>query len=159
MVLDKLCDSVKSVKIEEQICEADYGEIPLTLERAVDICRTIEMTEEHLKEKTEVKVNAAYSRGRSNTRRGNAGYNRGTPRGTFHSRGRGSHAYDTNCGYCGRKHPRGMNNCPAYGTTCGQCNQMNHWARCCKNVHGYGYQSSRGDRGQNRGHRGQRSRS
>ena len=30
-VLDRLCDGLRSVKITERLCEADYGETELTL--------------------------------------------------------------------------------------------------------------------------------
>ena len=34
------------------------------------------------------------------------------------------------CGKCGRSHERG--NCPAYGTKCFKCGNMNHFKQCCR---------------------------
>ena len=37
-----------------------------------------------------------------------------------------------NCRYCGRKHPRDKNQCPAYGAKCQKCGKPNHFAAKCK---------------------------
>ena len=36
------------------------------------------------------------------------------------------------CGYCGRKHRRGRDNCPAWGKTCTSCGKKNHFAKICR---------------------------
>ena len=35
------------------------------------------------------------------------------------------------CIWCGEKHARLKNQCPAYGTTCSTCQQQNHFAKMC----------------------------
>ena len=37
-----------------------------------------------------------------------------------------------NCKYCGRKHPRDKNQCPAYGAKCQKCGLHNHFAIKCR---------------------------
>ena len=37
-----------------------------------------------------------------------------------------------NCKYCGKKHPRDKNLCPAYGAKCQKCGKPNHFAAKCK---------------------------
>ena len=37
-----------------------------------------------------------------------------------------------NCKYCGRKHPRDKNQCPAYGAKCQKCGKPNNFAAMCK---------------------------
>ena len=37
-----------------------------------------------------------------------------------------------NCKYCGKKHPRDKNQCPAYGAKCQKCGKPNHFAAKCK---------------------------
>ena len=37
-----------------------------------------------------------------------------------------------NCKYCGRKHLRDKNQCPAYGAKCQKCGKPNHFAAKCK---------------------------
>lgn len=38
----------------------------------------------------------------------------------------------TSCRYCGGKHPRVKEKCPAYGKRCNACGANNHFASCCK---------------------------
>ena len=40
------------------------------------------------------------------------------------------HKEDKDCAYCGRKHKKGQ--CPAYGKTCFNCNNKNHFSSMCK---------------------------
>ena len=167
-VLDRLCDGL-SVKITERLCEADYGETELTLDKAIEICKTMEMTEEHLREAEtkSVRVHAARvdnttdTRGRTRSRsRGNFARSSYHPRfemnprpatdrrfsrytrnvssfnpeddNDFQSYVNSSVGYKWKCDYCGRSHPHGRDNCPAYGTECGFCRKLHHWARCCR---------------------------
>lgn len=37
-----------------------------------------------------------------------------------------------NCRYCGGKHEKKKESCPAYGATCLKCQKKNHYAKCCK---------------------------
>ena len=37
-----------------------------------------------------------------------------------------------NCKYCGKKHPRDKNQCPAFGAKCQKCGKYNHFAAKCK---------------------------
>ena len=37
-----------------------------------------------------------------------------------------------NCKYCGKKHPRDKNQCPAFGEKCQKCGKYNHFAATCK---------------------------
>ncbi|XP_033126807.1 uncharacterized protein LOC117124619 [Anneissia japonica] len=50
-----------------------------------------------------------------------------------------SEAIRLQCKYCGWKHPRGHNSCPAYGKTCSLCSKRDHFASQCmqkkKKVH------------------------
>ena len=36
------------------------------------------------------------------------------------------------CGYCGRLHPKGWQNCPASGHKCKKCGKLNHFAKVCR---------------------------
>ena len=36
------------------------------------------------------------------------------------------------CGYCGGRHPRAKEKCPAFGKICNACGARNHFATCCK---------------------------
>ena len=37
------------------------------------------------------------------------------------------------CKYCGNKHIRDKDKCPAYGKSCKGCGKKNHFAKMCKN--------------------------
>ncbi len=65
MVIEGLCEGVKSKKLQEKLCDADFGNEELTRDRNIEICRKCEMTEVHLKNKEPVGVNSYSSaRGR-----------------------------------------------------------------------------------------------
>ena len=36
------------------------------------------------------------------------------------------------CKFCGRRHPRNKNLCPAYGSKCQKCGLANHFAKKCR---------------------------
>ena len=36
------------------------------------------------------------------------------------------------CGYCGRLHPKGWQNCPASEHKCKKCGKLNHFAKVCR---------------------------
>lgn len=40
-----------------------------------------------------------------------------------------------NCHYCGERHRKGKNKCPAYGHTCEKCSKKHHYESECKSVH------------------------
>ena len=96
MIRDRLVIGVADSKIRARLLR----EPELTLARALDICRTSEVTSEQLK--------------------------------SFDPQGETLHALKQRprCQYCGDVHkPR---ECPAYGTTCRNCNKKNHFAKVCK---------------------------
>ena len=39
---------------------------------------------------------------------------------------------DVECKYCGGKHARSRNKCPAYGKSCSICNKRNHFSSVCQ---------------------------
>ncbi|CAL8130302.1 unnamed protein product [Orchesella dallaii] len=39
-----------------------------------------------------------------------------------------------NCKFCGNKHERNKNKCPAYKQKCSSCGKQNHFAKCCKST-------------------------
>ncbi len=82
----------------------------LTLDKALDICRSSESTALHLQkmERTDEAVHQLKTKTKSH----------------------GSQHQKRNCKYCGDNHPRGK--CPAYGQECSNCQKRNHFAKVCK---------------------------
>ena len=41
------------------------------------------------------------------------------------------------CSFCGKRHAKNKESCPAWGKVCSKCRKRNHFARCCKspNIH------------------------
>jgi len=164
MILDRLCEGVKSERIAERLCDADFAEEELTLEKAVDICRQVDMTEEQLKDRKggaqQSSASAVHAVGVRNRNRGRS---RGRNKQNFNP-GRSTNYQESNsqerCGNCGLSHDEEQV-CPAAGSLCYNCGFRNHWARCCRqptSARQASYQS-RGPRGQHRGsYRGQPSR-
>ncbi len=156
MVLDRICDGVKNIKIEEKLCELDYGDDELSLEKAVEVCRRLEMTQEQMerkdsssREKDSSSRDAfpvSATRGPSASIRGSRGYMSRGPRFKYSNR-----ANSSSCDYCGLNHgPQAR--CPAYGTECSKCKKLNHWARCCHaNDRRYGNAQNRQYRNNQRG--------
>lgn len=102
-------------------------ESELKLEKAVDICRTYEMTERRLQaiNPTETENEAVhYNREKKSWKR------KEEEQGTSRRRGEYQEWSDKNCYYCAGKHRKG--NCPAYGKTCTICGMKNHIAKACR---------------------------
>ena len=92
-------------------------ESTLTIQKAIDICRTNEMAvsrRHKMEESSTIQFTRKEKKGgpRENTRR--------NPRPT------------RLCKYCGDTHAAA--NCPAYGKTCPKCNKKNHLAKVCQST-------------------------
>ena len=89
----------------------------LTLEKAIDICKSGETTAQHLKDLAAAKdpnaneVHTLKHRSEKKLRR--------DPKGA------------KKCKYCGGTHELKREKCPAYGKTWGKCGRSNHFAKVC----------------------------
>ena len=92
-------------------------ESELTLNRCIDICRANESTAIQLKAiGNEEDVNTM-------KRKPIHGY-KGAKKRAFN---------EIDCKYCGRKHNRKKEDCPAWGKSCSKCGMQNHFAVKCRN--------------------------
>ena len=110
-LLDELLRDRIVVGIKDQHTRARLlRESDLTLQKALDVCRSSELASLHLQkmEPTET-VHSMMSKRRSKK-----------PAQT---------AKDLNCSYCGNKHDKGK--CPAYGHTCEYCHRNHHFEAVC----------------------------
>lgn len=127
MIRDKIVFSARG-KLQELLLR----ESELDLDRAIDICRTQELTTKHLQEMNAAaqpekieKIQTEYQTNRSNRQPGrNQNFSnqdqRGGPR------------MITDCDFCGQDHRAGRRNCPAWGKTCNKCQAKNHFAIKCR---------------------------
>ena len=93
----------------------------LTLEKAIDICKSGETTAQHLKNlATATDSNEIQALKHRNERKPRL------PEDPRDSKGA------KKCKYCGGNHVIKKEKCPAYGKTCRKCGKSNHFARVCK---------------------------
>ena len=121
MLRDKIVFGVLDDSLRKQLLQKKG----LTLASCVDMCRAHEATAKQMKDMgangdDDVHVVRCYKK----TVKSKPGKTAGQPRTPDKSR------YE--CSYCGLKHARGRNNCPANGKKCSKCSKMNHFARKCR---------------------------
>ena len=114
MIRDKVVFGIQNQGVKERLLrEAD-----LTLEKALDICRTSETTKQQISamQTTKPAEDEVYRIEKSKFQ----------PSRQQHS------SASIQCDYCGTKHqPR---QCPAYGKTCNRCSKRNHFSSVCKSA-------------------------
>ena len=86
------------------------SEADLTLQKALEICRSFEQTQRQLRDiNNSTEKTYAVSRSASQRKGGLS-----------------------NCKYCNRQHEFSKGKYPAYGKRCRNCGKQNHFAICCK---------------------------
>lgn len=127
MLRDRIVIGITDHRIQQRLLEAK----DLTLEKAVDMCRSAELSKEHIKilHKSEVQV----VRSGNTDQRGKPSYNRDK---SIHNNNKFQNKFSNSnnlylCKKCHSKH--GPKNCPAYGKKCNRCNKFNHFSIGCKN--------------------------
>ncbi|KAJ8049054.1 hypothetical protein HOLleu_01612 [Holothuria leucospilota] len=89
----------------------------LTLQDAVDICKTDEATRNQLKSIDTESVNKVQQK-----------------KANGQQRDKKSVPMIHNCKFCGSSHPKRKEDCPAWGKTCKNCGKKNHFAAQCKSA-------------------------
>ena len=111
MLRDRLVIGVAGNSIRARLLR----ESSLTLQKAIDICRSSEQAAIHLQQMDPVEAETAhFVKNKQWTQKS----------------GKPDKAPNSNCKYCGKTHSKGK--CPAYGTTCSKCNKRNHYAKVCQ---------------------------
>lgn len=114
MIRDRIVFGTNSRKIREKLINEGKE---LTLDKAVDIARTYEMSQSQMKS-MEAGDEAVHSVNRDQRSR------KDPPRPPTEPGQRGT------CGRCGKSHAK--DSCPAMGKTCLKCKKANHFANMCK---------------------------
>ena len=126
----KFCDCLKDTLLRDRIVlgvkdghtrKRLLQERDLTLKRCIDICKSIESSSTQLKtlgsERADVHKVGKFRGSKPKVR-------------TDTMAPSGGKVVD--CKFCGRKHERKREKCPAYGKTCNLCSGLNHFAVCCE---------------------------
>ena len=119
MVRDRIVFGIKSAKVRARLIQEGSS---LTLDKAIDIGRTMELSDAQLKTMTgdDMKVhglNQQSGKDRQRKKRFEGHRKPGQP-----------------CGKCGYNHQEGK--CPTKGKQCNKCHKYNHFAKMCKSVAG-----------------------
>ena len=86
----------------------------LTLQNCIDVCWSAETTAMQMKVMNgNEEVNSLHSKEKKE------GKDKSNPK-------------LVNCKYCGRKHERSRDKCPAFGKECAKCGKTNHFAKLCR---------------------------
>jgi hypothetical protein len=127
IIKDRVVIGVKSNTIRRKL----LVEEELTLQKAIDIAKSEEMTEKHIKAivgserydaaPPEMEINRIV-KNRSNNYHGRS------------ADGAASAKKEVECKFCGLMHEYGAKFCPAYGKTCDKCKKMNHFSRVCSST-------------------------
>lgn len=121
MLRDRIIHGIKDRNVQQKLLSKKN----LTLEQAVDICRTSELSKEHAKTINQRQVSAhevdavqVKKVQRAQQDAPKAKYNQINSKNTYL------------CKKCNRRH--GPRQCPAFGKTCTICKKVNHFAVGCK---------------------------
>jgi hypothetical protein len=132
MIRDKIVIGVQDRRTQQKLLEVK----DLTLEKAVDICRSAELSREFVKTLSNPEVHAMRSeRVEQHGQQSKAKYfnnNYKTSQPHFSSEKDNKARYNKSfyhCKKCNTEH--GPRQCPAYGKTCTKCNRMNHFSVGC----------------------------
>jgi len=114
---DQIVTGIHSNAVREKLLDQDK----LTLDKAIELCRSNEVTTDLLQQMTDLDVNTSNKEVNAVTR---ARFKQKQPKEPRQTR------MIVNCKYCTKEHKAG--NCPAYGKACRKCGKLNHFAVCCR---------------------------
>lgn len=112
MIRDRIVHGIRDNHTRRKLLQ----EKGLDLQRCVDMCRANEKSSSQLRAIEEVQF----------VRKANK------PKPVFEKQKNPRDSEEVNCEYCGLKHRKEREDCPAYGKKCVKCRQKNHFALVCK---------------------------
>jgi hypothetical protein len=115
---------------DKLLTKAGEGKLDLTI--AIKMAREYESAKAHMKEIARDQEEPVNKVGAYNNKKAESGSNSGN--GRYVSKGNDAQKSRGTCGFCGREHIFGANNCPAFGKICNSCHRKNHFATVCKAV-------------------------
>lgn len=131
MLRDRIVMGVKDQKIQRKLLENH----DLTLDKAVSMCRTAELSREHarlIQRDPEASLLVdTIEKNQYNSVQREAKYSNNFNRNDQKVNKTNYNKFFYHCLKCNREH--GPRQCPAFGKTCSKCHKMNHFAQGCKN--------------------------
>ncbi|XP_061185196.1 uncharacterized protein K02A2.6-like [Saccostrea echinata] len=133
MIRDRIVLGTKDQSVRGRLLR----ESKLTLNSAIDMCRTSERTTCQLKKlqgqsdnynNNIAQVNYAARENKKHMKDTKQQKRSSTKPPKYSNKG------DFKCKYCGGRHARGRNNCPAYGQICNKCKKKNHFSSVCQSA-------------------------
>lgn len=118
MIRDRLVCGIIDNSIRRKLLQIS----DLTYDKCIDVCRATEATKSQLSAMAANDTLPASDVNFTANSKKKPSKNDATKTGGDH---------DFECRYCGRRHIRGRNNCPAFGKTCAKCGKANHFAAKC----------------------------
>lgn len=133
MLRDKIVIGVRDQRVQQKLLEVK----DLTLDKAVDICRSTELSREFVKTLNNPEVNAVQSsRPVFHEQQHNKAKYFNNNNSTWSQSANVKHNSNTNynkffykCRKCNTEH--GPRQCPAFGKICSKCNRLNHFSVGC----------------------------
>ena len=119
LLRDRIVVGIRNNQVRKKLLQVR----DLTLVRCIDICRSSEATESHLK--------VMNSEMKEDVHRVDRRVKKSRVPGSDKSTWSTSRSDEINCRYCGFMHVRDKTKCPAYGKSCKVCGQRNHFAKRC----------------------------
>ena len=132
MLRDKIVFTVTG-RLQELLLREDNW----TLDKAVKICRASEQSNRQVKEFRESATlpssSTSVNKITQNSGTKTPGGKKGSQMNKTSHKERGKLKF--NCKFCGYKHEKQRDKCPAWGKTCDNCKGLNHFKSKCKNIH------------------------
>ena len=125
-IIDQMIAGIKLPEAQNKLLRKDDK---LTLDEAIDICKTQEASQVHMdkmktlslnNDKTSCEIDAMGKSTKGNNQ----------PSSRFRQGQTEGNRNQTDCGNCGRIHP--PRRCPAYRSTCSFCKKPGHWIEKCR---------------------------
>lgn len=123
LLRDKIVFGVRDISLKERLLR----EPKLSLDKALDICRAVEISKFHIRAMTDAKDSDAQAQPAVNLLR-----HRSFPRHPQPEKVKAASRTQlpVSCHYCGQQHER--DKCPAFGQQCSKCHGYNHFAPVCQ---------------------------
>ena len=139
LIRDRIVIGIHNNSVRKRLLQ----ESKLTLKSCMDICRASEATAQQVKEMSqgveEVQLAQGNSKKHSVKSSGTSdmSYKRKVRSTSSSASSKSTDSESILCKFCGKKHIKSKEKCPAWGRKCAKCGQLNHFAAKCRELREY----------------------